>query len=131
MILNSEVLQLQQVAGFLIVTIVILLAVLRMNRPVKTALSVLAMLLTTIHYLILLEISSYVVIHIYPLFIVEEAYIRSIGSTRGVFYPDVGQLSILLLILVWRRELARAVLRVLERVQSSPRNRQPCDLQDN
>lgn len=114
------VLQLQQVIAILVITIIALFSLFKLTSTVKIILSALLTLLTAIHYMFVLEISRYVNVAFLPLFIVESAYIESIHRSESVFYVDLGQISLICMFLMWRKELVFLIHRWLKCACTNP-----------
>lgn len=94
--LGEDILSLSRLIAVLILILAFIYALFETTRTPRLIMSILLVLITLMHYIILLHVSSYVEIYFYPLVIVEST------SNGSVFYIDFGQLSVILLIVLWR-----------------------------
>ncbi|MEM0003780.1 MAG: hypothetical protein QXE10_00990 [Desulfurococcaceae archaeon] len=94
--LSEDILSLSRLIAVLILILAFIYALFETRRTPRLIISILLVLITLMHYIILLHVSSYVEIYFYPLVIVEST------SNGSVFYVDFGQLSVILLIALWR-----------------------------
>jgi hypothetical protein len=76
-----------------------------------TLLSQIIALIVLVVVIIYAVTRSGVSVYIYPLFIVEHY------ENYGAFYPDLGQISLLFVLLLWRREIVKYVRALLGRVK--------------
>ena len=92
-----------------IAALLVIIAFFNVKGLVKVFVSCLFLLIAMAHYAILVFTASYADILVLPLIVVE--------SSRGhsVFYIDYGQLSALLLVLLWRSEVKSSLKTLLKR----------------
>lgn len=87
------------VVGVLIVVLLFVLSLFELKGLAKIFFTAVALILITLHYIVIYNISHYEGVVLYPFIILEET---DIG---GSISPDIGQIAILALIILWRREL--------------------------
>ena len=87
------------VIGVLIVVLLFIFSLFELKGLVKIFFTVVALILITLHYIIIYNVSHYERLTLYPFTILEET---DIG---GSVSPDIGQVTILALIILWRKEL--------------------------
>jgi len=92
----------------LLILLLVIASIFEFNKLVKTILSIIALIVTILHYHILYLLTSIENIAIYPFIVIEST---KHGSTLSL---DYGQLMILSIILIWRRELWSLIKRVEE-----------------
>lgn len=109
---------LQQLVAVLIFVVIVVVAVFKIAGMVRAVLTALLSALLLAHYLVLFSLSSRIEVYLLPFVVVESSYVASTSRVESVFYPDVGQLSALALIILWRREVKHLVNRGLRRVRS-------------
>lgn len=97
--LDPSILGYQQLAGLLLLIILIVVSFFEVKGLVKWIISILLVSFIIVHYMITLYISQYVELRVYPLFIVE-------STVKGsAFYLDYGQLSFISILIAWRKEI--------------------------
>jgi glucan phosphoethanolaminetransferase (alkaline phosphatase superfamily) len=111
--LGGDVLVIQQLVAILVVVALVAASLLEVTRFTKLLLSILLVVVAILHYIIIIKLLGYVDVVIYPLFIVEKAFIQSIEAREGALYIDLGQVSIISLAIIWRKEVARLIKRAL------------------
>jgi len=100
--LNPEILVLSQIIAVLVLLIIVLIAIFDVRGVVREVLTLMLLISIIINYGIVYAVSkSGVSITIYPLFITEQY------NAYGSFYPDLSQISLLLILIMWRRELLK------------------------
>lgn len=87
------------VIGVLIVVLLFIFSLFELKGLVKIFFTAVALILITLHYIIIYNVSRYERLALYPFAILEET---DIG---GSISPDIGQVTILALIILWRKEL--------------------------
>jgi len=92
---------LSRAISVLILLVVVITAFLENKGIVRYVLTLLLLIIATMNYLVVYLISHEhrVSVHVYPLFIVEQC------GDYGSFYPDFGQISLLVVLILWRREV--------------------------
>ena len=104
--LSEGVLLLGRLIAVLVLVLVFIYALFEPRKRLRLIISLLLAMIIIAHYFILLSISSYAVVSLYPLIVVE-------STTNGsVFYVDFGQLSIIILITLWRHEVKSLITRL-------------------
>lgn len=111
--ISQEVLALHRLASLLIFTMLFIVSLFRLRGPMRAVVSLLLLVLIYVHYFIVLYISRYVSLSIYPLVIVEST---PKGST---LYVDVGQVSALCEVLIWRKSVRRIAESATRRIYCS------------
>ncbi|MEM4601501.1 MAG: hypothetical protein QW808_01205 [Desulfurococcaceae archaeon] len=101
--IGQEVLMLHKLVALLMFVLLVMISLLEMKGLTKLLLSIVLASLFITNYLVLLYISRYVDLAVYPLFVVEST---SKGST---LYIDLGQVSALLAALIWRNSILKLV----------------------
>lgn len=94
---------LHKLVALLMFVLLVMISLLEMKGLTKLLLSIVLASLFITNYLVLLYISRYVDLAVYPLFVVEST---SKGST---LYIDLGQVSALLAALIWRNSILKLV----------------------
>lgn len=94
---------LHKLVALLMFILLVMISLLEVKGLAKLALSVVLASLIITNYLVLIYISRYVDLAIYPLFVVEST---SKGST---LYIDLGQVSALLVALIWKSSIFKLV----------------------
>lgn len=109
------------VAGVLIVVLIFVFSLFELKGLVKVFFTAVALILIALHYIVIYNISHYEGVALYPFIILEET---DIG---GSISPDIGQIAILALIILWRRELLGLLQRKTIRGENNapPSNTQP------
>lgn len=69
------------------------------SKKMRLITSIILVLTGGLHYVVLFSISRYVDIIIYPLVVIERS------NSGSVFYLDLGQLSVVLLLMLWRDKI--------------------------
>lgn len=101
-ILNPEITLLSQIIAILILLVIIIVALFEIQGIVRDVLTVMFLMLMIINYGVIYAVAeSGVSITIYPLTIVEQY------DPYGSIYPDLGQISLLIILIMWRRELLK------------------------
>jgi glucan phosphoethanolaminetransferase (alkaline phosphatase superfamily) len=101
-ILNPEITLLSQIIAILILLVIIIVALFEIQGIVRDVLTVMFLMLMIINYGVIYAVAeSGVSIAIYPLTIVEQY------DPYGSIYPDLGQISLLFILIMWRRELLK------------------------
>lgn len=95
----SEVYGIQEILCILILIILFILALFDLKLIVKTIVTVLSIVTLGLHYYVLILVSQHVEVILLPFILIE--------STRygSVFSIDFGQLILILIIILWRREI--------------------------
>lgn len=104
---------LQGAACILIVLVAIVATLLETKKPVKYVFTALTTLLIVVNYAIVAMLLPYEQISIYPLLIVERY-----GEASSAWI-DYGQLGVISLLIVWRRELIPLIRTKLARHEAS------------
>ena len=107
--------------SLLIITGAAIYALFELRRTSKIALSYILVFIAVFHYVYLylvylsaINCRAFYQVSIYPLIIIE-----SLGE-YSVFYPDIGQLAIILLVLMWRGEIRNYIRKSrVERIEPS------------
>ncbi|MEM4490300.1 MAG: hypothetical protein QW816_01690 [Desulfurococcaceae archaeon] len=102
--LSEGVFLLSRLLAILLITVVFIHALFD-SKKIRLITSTILVLIGGLHYAVLFSISRYVVITIYPLIIVEHS------DAGSAFYLDFGQLSIILLLILWRDRIKPAIKR--------------------
>lgn len=97
--IGQDVIALQKVIALCVLLLLVIISFFSVKGVVKIIVSLIALFVTVAHYTVLLSLTKYVKIMMYPFVITEST---SVGS---VFYVDIGQLSLALLLVAWRAEL--------------------------
>ena len=101
-ILNPEITLLSQIIAILILLVIIIVALFEIQGIVRDVLTVMFLMLMIINYGVIYVVAeSGVSIAIYPLTIVEQY------DPYGSIYPDLGQISLLFILIMWRREILK------------------------
>jgi len=104
----------QEYICMLLILLLVVASIFEFNKLVKTILSIIALIITILHYHILYLLTSIEKYALYPFIIIEST---KYGSTLSI---DYGQLMILFIIFLWRRELWSLVKRVKESRHGEP-----------
>ncbi|MEM4570110.1 MAG: hypothetical protein QXE66_02250 [Desulfurococcaceae archaeon] len=104
-------LAMQQLVAVLVLAVVVVFSLFKPTKTVKITLTILLVLLASVNYILLFEVSNYVEIRIFPFFILESKYIEATGRYESTFYLDFSQLSLVSLLVMWRREIAPLIRR--------------------
>jgi hypothetical protein len=107
--------------SLLIITGAAIYALFELRRTSKIALSYILVFIAVFHYVYLylvylsaINCRAFYQVSIYPLIIIE-----SLGE-YSVFYPDIGQLAIILLVLMWRGEIRNYIRKLrIEHIEPS------------
>ncbi len=86
-----------------ILLVVVITAFLESKGIVRYILTLLLLMITTMNYLVIYLVSQElgVLVHFYPLFVVEQY------GDHGAFYPDLGQISLFVMLILWKREVIK------------------------
>lgn len=109
MILEQSVMMLQRVIAVLVITLLLTVAIFGLRGSVKIFATVLLLIMTIAHYIVVFSVAKYVKVTLYPFILVEES------PEGAVFYIDLGQLSVISLLLVWRNEITKFITRAKHR----------------
>jgi len=102
LVLDPEIVVLSQIIAVLVLLVIVVVAIFEVRGVVRDVLTFMLFMLITINYGIVYAMSkSGVSITIYPLFLTEQY------NAYGSLYPDLGQISLLLILIMWRRELIK------------------------
>ncbi len=89
----------QVAALILFLAILFIAAIFEIRGRIKTLITALSVIFVSINYYIYLSLLRYENIYIYPLIIIESY------KENTVISPDLGQFVLILLIIIWRKEL--------------------------
>jgi len=107
-----ELTLLSQIIALIVLVVVIIAAFFEIKGIIRDLIAYMLLLIALINYYIIYAVTrSGVSVYIYPLFIVEHY------GNYGAFYPDLGQISLLFVLLLWRREIVKYVRALLDRVK--------------
>ncbi|ADV65432.1 hypothetical protein [Desulfurococcus mucosus] len=105
--LDQAVYVYSMLAGLLIIVLLAVSSLFELKGIVKIFFTASSIALIVLHYTALYMMARYERIAVYPFTILEEA------AAGGSISPDVGQITILVLLFTWRREAANTLRRLL------------------
>lgn len=108
---SADIMVIQQIVGVLIIVVVAILAFFRVTGQVRNVLTTLLATIALLHYVLLFALSASVEIRLFPFFIVESKYIPAVNSVESSLYPDIGQISVTSIAVLWRREIQSLLTR--------------------
>jgi len=88
-----------------IVVVIVMFAIFEVKGVIRDVITALLLLIAIMNYLAVYHVSveRAVKVRLYPLVIVEEY------GNYGALYPDISQISLLTILLLWRREVVRRI----------------------
>lgn len=99
LMLDPSVYALSSLAGLLIILLIILASLFELKGAARIIVTAFSTTLIAVHYFVIYVMSRYEEILIYPFILLE------ISGRGGSISVDLGQVLLLLLIVLWRREL--------------------------
>lgn len=109
--ISSDVITLSTIIAMMIFVTLLIYAMLGSRRYVKIVLSFPLIAVSIAHYIILVYLLQYSRISIYPFIIIEST------QQGSVLYPDIGQISILTLVIMWRSKVKEYLLKIYHYVR--------------
>ncbi|MEM4436389.1 MAG: hypothetical protein QXO22_05495 [Thermosphaera sp.] len=110
---NTSVYFLQALAGALIIALLAFLVLFGSRGFRRYIVTWMIIVLIILHYSIVLVVSGIAKVTILPLVIIEH------DSYGGSIYPDYGQLAVLVLIILWRKEVFNTITSFSKRLMQS------------
>ncbi|MEM0045002.1 MAG: hypothetical protein QXH02_07865 [Desulfurococcaceae archaeon] len=95
----QDIFVLQKAIAVGVLVLLIIVSFFSIKSVVKIVVSFIALFVAIAHYAVLSSLTKYVKVMIYPFIVTEST------SSGSVFYVDIGQLILVLLLLAWRAEL--------------------------
>ncbi|MFZ8782673.1 MAG: hypothetical protein ACO2OR_01625 [Desulfurococcaceae archaeon] len=101
----EEFVLLSRAISVFIVVAIATSAIFEIKGIIRDVITTLLLLIAIMNYLAVYYVSveRAVKVHLYPLVVVEEY------GNYGALYPDISQISLLTILLLWRREIARRI----------------------
>lgn len=111
--IGSDIITLSTIIAIMIFVTLLIYAMLGSRRYVKIVLSFLLITTSIAHYNILVYLLQYlkISVSIYPFIIIESA------QQGSVLYPDIGQISLLTLVIMWRSKVREYLLKIYHYVR--------------
>lgn len=100
---------LQSITCILIIILVILYSLIELSKTGRLILTFASIAIILLHYTIIYMVSKYVEIQALPLLLLEKT------SKGAVIEPDYGQIIIIALLILWRREILELVKQLREK----------------
>lgn len=99
MSIGQDVIVLQKTIALCLLMLLIIASFFNVRGIVKIVFSFITLFVAVAHYTVLLSLTRYVKVVVYPFIVTEST------SNGSIFYVDLGQLLLVLLLVVWRSEL--------------------------
>ncbi|WP_448578250.1 hypothetical protein [Thermosphaera sp.] len=106
---STNVYFLQGVSAVILLAILAFLLLAGVRGWRRYVITWLSLVLIILHYSVVITISRYVKVTVLPLILVEH------DSYGGSLYVDYGQLAALTILVVWRKEISRAIKKLVDR----------------
>lgn len=107
----DPVYELSQILCILLLLLLVMGTLFDIKNTAKKLLTILVTLATMLHYYVLYRVSLYEYVFLYPLIVIEEN-----TSEYSAVSPDLGQILVILLLVIWRKEIVRILKRYTKRV---------------
>ncbi|MEM4718328.1 MAG: hypothetical protein QXE81_06215 [Desulfurococcaceae archaeon] len=94
--IDPDIIMLSISVAIMIFIVLLIYAILGLRKYIKVVISILLIAISISHYNILIYLLRYLKISLYPFIIVEST------EQGSVLYPDIGQISLLIVVIIWR-----------------------------